>query len=309
MKFLVTGGAGFIASHIVDRLVNDGSQVVVVDDLSTGSEDNLNVKAKFYKMDIRSPELASVFEAEKPDYVSHHAAQASVIKALREPALDAQVNIEGSLNLIHLSQKYGVKKIVYASTGGALYGEPKYLPADENHPVNPLTPYGVSKHTVEHYLYLYDVNYGLNYTVLRYANVYGSRQNPRGEAGVIAIFTQKMLYGERPIIFGDGTATRDYVYIDDIVEANMLALDRGDRGIYNIGTNREASVNEIFYILKAELDYRLDPINEPKRAGEVQRICLTNDKAKAELRWIPKVKLEEGIKRTIRYYRGGAKKN
>ena len=308
MKFLVTGGAGFIASHIVDRLINEGNQVVVVDDLSTGSEGNLNAQAKFYKMDIRNPELASIFETEKPDYVSHHAAQGSVIKALREPALDAQVNIQGSLNVIQLSQKYGVKKIIYPSTGGALYGEPEYLPVDENHPVNPLTPYGVSKHTVEHYLYLYGANYALNYTVLRYANVYGPRQDPHGEAGVIAIFTQKMLDGERPIIFGDGAATRDYVYIDDIVEANMLALNRGDKGIYNIGSNRQTSVNEIFGLLKAESDFRLEPIREPKRVGEVQGIFLTNDKARAELGWTPKVELGEGVKRTVRYYRGRLEK-
>ena len=303
MKVLVTGGAGFIASHIVDRLVNEGNQVVVVDDLSTGSEDNLNAEARFCRMDIRSPELASVFETEKPDYVSHHAAQGSVIKALREPHLDAQLNIEGSLNVIHLSQKYGVRKIIYPSTGGALYGEPEYLPVDENHPVNPLTPYGVSKHTVEHYLYLYGVNYGLNYTVLRYANVYGPRQDPHGEAGVIAIFTQKMLDGERPIIFGDGTATRDYVYIDDIVDANMLALGRGDKGIYNLGSNRETSVNEIFNLLKAESDFELEPIHKPKRVGEVHRIFLMNNKAKAELGWIPRIELKEGIKRTVKYYR------
>jgi UDP-glucose 4-epimerase len=305
MKVLVTGGAGFIASHVVDRLINEDNQVVVVDDLSTGSEGNLNAEAKFCRMDIRSPELASIFETEKPDYVSHHAAQMLVARSLREPMLDCWLNIEGSINVIHLSQKYGVKKIIYASTGGALYGEPEYLPVDESHPVNPLAPYGASKHTVEHYLYIYGVNYGLNYTVLRYPNIYGPRQNPHGEAGVIAIFTQKMLNSERPIIFGDGSATRDYVYIDDIVEANMLALDRGDRVICNLGSNRETSVNEIFHLLKAEFDFRLEPIREPRRAGEVYRIFLTNEKAKAELGWTPKVELEEGIKRTVKHYRGG----
>ena len=237
MKVLVTGGAGFIASHVVDRLVSEGHEVVVVDDLSAGDENNLNAKAAFYRMDIRSPELASVFETEKPDIVDHHAAQALVVRSLREPMLDCWMNIEGSINIIHLSHRYGVKKIIYASTGGALYGEPEYLPVDEEHPVNPLAPYGASKHTVEHYLYMYGVNYGLNYTVLRYPNVYGPRQDPHGEAGVIAIFTQRMLDGQQPIIFGDGTATRDYVYIGDIVEANVLALDIGDRVICNLGSN------------------------------------------------------------------------
>lgn len=303
MKFLVTGGAGFIGSHIVDRLIDEGNQVVVVDDLSTGRQDNLNASAKFYKMDICSPELADVFEIEKPDYVSHHAAQISVIRSMREPALDVQLNILGSLNVIELSVKFGVRKIIYASTGGAIYGEPEYLPADEDHPVKPLAPYGINKHTVEHYLYLYGVNYGLNYTILRYANVYGPRQDPHGEAGVIAIFTQKMLSGQRPTIFGDGSSTRDYIYVGDVVSANMLALDHGDREIYNIATGRETSVNQLFSLLKDEFNFHCDPEYGPKRPGEVQRIFLTNDKAKAELGWIPKVALEEGIKKTVSYYR------
>ncbi len=303
MKFLVTGGAGFIASHVVDRLINEGYEVVIVDDLSTGSEENLNPDARFYKMDIRSPELASIFEDEKPDYVSHHAAQVLVARSLREPMLDCWLNIEGSINIIHLSQKYGVKKIIYASTGGALYGEPEYLPVDEDHPVNPLAPYGASKHTVEHYLYMYGVNNGLNYTVLRYPNIYGPRQNPHGEAGVIAIFTQKMLDSEQPIIFGDGTATRDYVYIDDIVDANMLAVTNGDRLICNLGSNKETSVNEIFDLLKEEFQFPLNPIRKPERVGEVYRICLTNERAKAELGWSPKISFEEGVRRTVKYYR------
>ena len=303
MKILVTGGAGFIASHVVDRLIDEGHQVVVVDDLSTGRNANLNPEARFYKIDICSPELASVFKTEKPDYVDHHAAQISVVRALREPVLDAQLNIMGSLNVIQLSQEHGVKKIIYASTGGAIYGEPEYLPADENHPVNPLTPYGISKHTVEHYLYLYSTIYGLDYTVLRYANVYGPRQDPHGEAGVVAIFTQKMLNGEQPTIFGDGTATRDYVYIGDIVEANILALEKGSRGIYNVANNRETSVNEIFDHLKAESGFPQDVIHGPARAGEVYRIFLTNDKIKAGMRWIPKVDMKEGMRRTVEYYR------
>ena len=304
MKFLVTGGAGFIGSNIVDRLISEGNQVVVVDDLSTGKESNLNTEARFYKMDIRNPELASIFETEKPSYVCHHAAQVSVVRSTREPILDARLNIEGSLNVIELSRKHGVKKIIYASTGGALYGEPEYLPADENHPINPLTPYGASKHAVEHYLYLYGVNYGLDYTILRYANVYGPRQDPHGEAGVVAIFTQKMMDGDRPIIFGDGTATRDYVYVGDVVEANILALNKGSKGFYNVASNKETTVNEIFHFLKAESYFQLAPLHEAKRVGEVQRIFLTNDKAKEELGWYPTVELEEGIKRTVEYYRG-----
>jgi UDP-glucose 4-epimerase len=303
MKILVTGGAGFIASHIVDRLIDEGHQVVVVDDMSTGRDENLNPEAKFYKMDICSPDLASVFEAEKPDYVNHHAAQISVVRALREPVLDAQLNIMASINLLQLSLEHGVKKVVYASTGGAIYGEPEYLPADESHPVNPLTPYGVTKHTVEHYLYLHGVNDGLDYTVLRYANVYGPRQDPHGEAGVVAIFTQKMLKGEQPTIFGDGTATRDYVYVGDIAEANILALNKGSRQIYNVASGKETSVNEIFSYLKAESDFPLDAIHGAERKGEVYRIFLTNDKIKAELGWTPKVEMKEGMRRTVEHYR------
>ncbi len=303
MKVLVTGGAGFIASHIVSRLISEGYEVVIVDDLSSGSVKNLHAEATFYKMDIRSPELASVFEEEQPDYVCHHAAQVLVARSLREPMHDCWLNIEGSINIIHLSQKYGVKKITYASTGGALYGEPEYLPVDESHPINPIAPYGISKHTVEHYLYMYGVNHDLNYTVMRYPNVYGPGQNPHGEAGVIAIFTQKMLDGEVPMIFGDGTATRDYVYIDDIVDGNMLALNKGDKLICNLGSNRGTSVNEIFDILKKEFDFKPEPIRKPARVGEIYKIYLTNEKAQAELGWTPKVTVEEGIRKTIDYYR------
>lgn len=303
MKFLVTGGAGFIASHIVDKLIEDDNQVVVIDDLSTGKEVNLNPKATFYKMDICSSEISSVFEKERPDYVNHHAAQISVVRSIREPELDVRLNIIGSLNIIEQSVKYGAKKFIYASTGGAIYGEPEYLPADEEHPVKPLAPYGIDKHTVEHYLYMYNVLYGLKYTILRYANVYGPRQDPHGEAGVIAIFSQKMLNGERPKIFGDGTATRDYVYVGDVVEANMIAIGQGDGGIYNIATNRETSVNELFSLLKNEFGFKQEAIYEDRRPGEVQRIYLTNEKAKKELGWSPKVSFEEGIKRTVAFYR------
>jgi len=303
MKFLVTGGAGFIASHIVDRLISEGHHVVIVDDMSSGKESNLNPKAKLYKMDICDPELESVFQTEKPDYVNHHAGQISVVRSVREPDFDVKVNILGSLNIIQLSQKYGVKKVIFISSGGTVYGEPEYLPADENHPTRPLCPYAIDKLTVEKYLYMYGIIYGLNYTVLRYSNVYGPRQDPHGEAGVVAIFTQKMMDGMKPTIFGDGTATRDYIYIDDIVEANMLAFERGDREIYNISANRETNVNEIFAILKSEFGFPEDAIHGDKRPGELQRIFLTNHKAKSELGWSPKISLEEGIKRTVQYYK------
>lgn len=303
MKFLVTGGAGFIASHIVDRLIEEGNDVVVIDDLSSGYEVNINPKAKFYRMDICSSEVESIFKTEKPDYVNHHAAQTSVTRSVREPQLDVRVNILGSLNLIEQSVKYNIKKFIYASTGGAIYGEPEYLPADENHPIKPLAPYGIDKHTVEHYLYMYNVQYGLKYTILRYANVYGPRQDPHGEAGVVAIFSQKMLKDELPTIFGDGTATRDYVYVGDVVEANMLSIDKGDNGIYNIATCVETSVNELFNMLKNITGFQNHPVYKDKRPGEVQRIYLSNDKAKHELGWIPKTILKDGLKITVNFFK------
>jgi UDP-glucose 4-epimerase len=304
MRYLVTGGAGFIASHIVDRLIKEGHHVAIVDNLSTGKESNLNPKAKLYKIDISDPGLETVFEAEKPDFVSHHAAQVSVVLSVRDPQFDVQTNIIGSLNLLQLCVKYNVKKLIFSSTGGAVYGEPEYLPADEKHPTKPLCPYAIDKLAFENYLYMYGVVYGFNYTVLRYANVYGPRQDPHGEAGVVAIFTQKILDGVQPIIFGDGKATRDYIFVEDIVDANMLAWEKGDKQIFNIGTGIETDVNEIFSHLKKEFGFPKDAIHSDNRPGELQRICIANAKAKAELGWSPKYTLEEGIKKTVKYYSG-----
>jgi len=210
MRILVTGGAGFIGSHVVDALIEEEHEVVVVDDLSTGKREHLHPRAKFYYLDIRDVRrLKEVFAAEHPEIVNHQAARANVRESMEKPVLYAEVNVIGSLNLLEMSQAYGVGKFIYASTGGAVYGEPEYLPADESHPINPLDPYGASKHFVEHYLYLYGVNYGLNYTILRYPNVYGPRQDPHGEAGVVAIFTGQMLKGGEPVINGSGEQERD----------------------------------------------------------------------------------------------------
>ncbi|MDO8690820.1 MAG: NAD-dependent epimerase/dehydratase family protein, partial [Dehalococcoidia bacterium] len=219
MKVLVTGGAGFIGSHVVDGLIAQGHRVVVVDNLSTGSRDNLNPQAFFYEVDIRSPQLVEVFAQERPDLVDHHAAQMSVNRSVQNPREDAEINVLGSLNVIECCRNFGVKKVVYISTGGAMYGEPQYLPCDEAHPINPLSPYGVTKHNAEHYLFTYRHLYGLNYTVLRYPNVYGPRQDPLGEAGVVAIFTGKMLEGQQAVINGSGEQERDFVYVADLVEA------------------------------------------------------------------------------------------
>jgi len=235
MKILVTGGAGFIGSHVVDAYLELGHEVVVVDNLSSGSIENLNPKAKFYEMDIRDSDIEDLFKNEKPDVVNHHAAQMDVRKSVEDPIYDADVNIIGSLNLLQNCIKYGVKKFIFASTGGAIYGEQDYFPADEEHPTRPLSPYGVAKLTVEKYLYFYKEVHGLNYVVLRYANIYGPRQNPHGEAGVVAIFTSKMLKGEQPVINGDGFQTRDYTFVGDVVRANVLALSYEKSDVFNIG--------------------------------------------------------------------------
>jgi UDP-glucose 4-epimerase len=303
-KILVTGGAGFIGSHVVDRLVCEGHQVVVVDNLSTGFKENLNREAKFHKMDIRDEKIETLFKKEKFEFVNHHAAQMDVRRSTREPEFDAEVNILGSLNLILNSVKYNVKKFIYASTGGAIYGEAEYLPVDEKHPVNPISQYGISKHTVEHYLYLYRELYGFNYTALRYPNVFGPRQNPEiNEAGVNSIFINAMLKGKTPTIFGSGEQLRDYTYIDDIVEANMLAFEKGNGEILNIGTGIGTSVNKIYKMLDKMLDFKEKPIYAAPRKGEIGRIYLDATKAKDVLGWEAKVSFEEGLKKTVEWWR------
>jgi UDP-glucose 4-epimerase len=302
-RFLVTGGAGFIGSHVVDRLIEQGHHVAVVDDLSTGSLKNVNPKAVFYETDIRSKDLGGIFEKEKPDFVNHHAAQMDVRRSVREPMFDADVNVLGSLNLIENCLKYDVKKIIYISTGGAVYGEPEYLPVDEEHPVKPLCQYGISKHTVEHYLYFYGQTYGMRYTVLRYPNVYGPRQNPHGEAGVNAIFIGKMLKGEVPSIFGDGEQLRDYVYVGDIVESNFAALDRGDGEACNIGSGIGTSVNQIYEKLQEIIGFSQPPIYAEARTGEIEKVYLESSRALRELGWSAQVTFDEGLRRTVEWFK------
>ena len=302
-KFLVTGGAGFIGSHLVDRLIEEGHHVAIADDLSTGSLENVNPRAAFYETDIRNADLNGVFEKEKPDFVSHHAAQMDVRRSVREPIFDADVNILGSINLIENCLRHSVDKIIYISTGGAVYGEPDYLPVDEEHPIRPLCQYGISKHTVEHYLYFYGHTYGIRYTVLRYPNVYGPRQNPFGEAGVNAIFIGKMLRKEVPTIFGDGEQLRDYVYVSDIVEANLAALQRGDGQTYNIGSGIGTSVNHIYEKLQHIIGFSAPPIYSEPRTGEIQRTYLEASKAQRELGWRAQIGLDEGLRQTVEWFR------
>ena len=302
MRVLVTGGAGFIGSHIVDSLVKRGAEVVVIDDFSTGSENNINASAKLYRISINSDQIKEIFELEKPQIVIHLAAQTVVTKSISSPVMDAEINILGSLNVIMNCALFKVRKIIYSSSC-ALYGTPEYLPVDEKHPINPLSPYGVSKHTVEHYLYQHQYLYDLSYIVLRYANVYGPRQNPQGEGGVVAIFSGKLLAGEQPTIFGDGNKTRDYVYVDDIVRANLLAMESEKTGIYNIGSGIETCDQTVFDAISRECNYSHPPKYADERPGEIKKIYLNSSLAAEHLGWKPLVGLEEGIGKAVKYYR------
>lgn len=304
MRILVTGGAGFIGSNVADRFVALGHDVAVFDDLSSGFREFVHPKAKLYVGDLADAAAVEAAIADfRPDVVDHHAAQIDVRKSVIDPAYDARVNILGTLGLLQSCVAHGVKKFVYASTGGALYGEGRQLPAPEEHPVNPESPYGASKHTVEHYLYIWKLLHGLDYTVLRYPNVYGPRQNPHGEAGVNAIFIGLMLAGQAPKIFGDGSAVRDYLFVDDVVEANVLALSGGSGEMVNIGTGVGTSVNDIVRELKAITGFAGEAIHLPARPGEVQRIYLDASKAKRVLGWAPKVSFREGLEKTVEWSR------
>jgi len=290
LKILVTGGAGFIGSHIVDILIENGHDVSILDNLSTGSEKNLNSSAKFIKGDILDKNL----NLTGFDCVIHEAAQINVRKSVEDPVFDANINILGTINILEKMKEYGIKKIIFSSSGGAVYGEPVYLPVDEKHSVNPLSPYGLSKFCAEEYIKLYNRLYGIEYCILRYSNVYGERQDPLGEAGVISIFIDKMKKGEIPVIYGNGNQTRDFVNVKDVARANLMALDWKNE-IVNIGSGNETSVNELFNIISSEVGFDKNPIYEKEREGEVYRIYIDYSKARG-LGWKPEVKLTHGIK-------------
>ena len=304
MKILVTGGAGFIGSNLVDALIKKGNGVVVVDNLYMGKTENINPEARFYLMDIRSKELAKLFEAEKIEVVYHQAAQMDVRKSVEDPMFDADVNVSGTLNLLQNSVNHNIKRFLFASTGGAIYGEQDYFPADEKHPTRPCSPYGITKLTVEKYLYYYNLVFNLNYTILRYANVYGPRQNPHGEAGVVAIFIKKMKANEQPVINGEGTQTRDFVFVDDVVRANLSALDHGINDIFNVGTEIETDVNEIFKEINGLIGNNLPEKHVPAKEGEQLRSVISFEKTKKLLGWEPQVDLETGLKKTVGYFDG-----
>jgi UDP-glucose 4-epimerase len=301
-KILVTGGAGFIGSHLVNRLVEARHQVVVIDNLSTGFKSNLDPKAKFYRLNINSNTIGKIFGAEKFDYVFHFAAQIDVRKSLENPVEDAGANILGSLNLLRYCQKHRVKKIIFASTGGAIYGEQNYFPADEKHPEYPVSPYGVAKLAVEKYLNFYKEVYGMAYVALRFGNVYGPRQNPKGDSGVVAIFSEKLLNNQPLTIYGDGKQTRDYVFVEDVVQAAVSGLNVKAVGAYNIGTGRETSVIELYRIMKKKSGSNSPVKFAPPRKGEQSRSCLDCSWAKKELGWNHRFNLEEGLDRTLRNY-------
>lgn len=302
MKILVTGGAGFIASQIADAYLKEGHEVYILDNLSTGFLKNVNPKAQFVQADISSASLIKLFEQVKFDVVNHHAAQIDVRKSVNDPVFDANTNILGTINLLQTSIKTGVKKFMFASTGGAIYGEQDYFPADEKHPTNPVSPYGITKLSIEKYLYFYKNEYGLKYTILRYANVYGPRQNPFGEAGVVAIFTNKLIRNENPIINGDGRQTRDYVFVEDVVNANLITLKDDSSEIYNVGTGSETSVNELFTKLNNIAGNKAAEKHGPAPKGEQARSVISSEKLFITFKWKPSITIEEGLKKTFEFF-------
>ncbi len=303
MKILVTGGAGFIASHIADAFIEEGHTVFILDNLLSGFEKNINPKAEFIKKDIRDKSLSELFDKEKFDLVNHHAAQMDVRRSVADPAFDADTNIIGTINLLQNAVKYNVKKFMFASTGGAIYGEQEYFPADEKHPMAPLSPYGISKLAVEKYLFFYNAQYKLKYSILRYANIYGPRQNPHGEAGVVAIFSKKLINGVQPVINGDGKQTRDYTFVKDVVKANLLALNDTASDIYNVGTGKETDVNELFNMINDLAGNGQEEKHGPAMPGEQLRSVITSRKLKEKFGWSPSTTIQEGLKSTVKYFK------
>jgi UDP-glucose 4-epimerase len=302
MKILVTGGAGFIGSNIVDAYIGQGHDVTIVDDLSSGKKANVNPRAQFHAMDIRDPNISSLFEKSSFEVVNHHAAQIDVRKSVQDPFLDASINILGTLRLLECCRAYAVKKIIFSSSGGTIYGECRQGPATEESPERPESPYGFSKAGAETYIRFYGSMFGIGYTILRYSNVYGPRQDPHGEAGVVAIFAGKLLAGQPVTIFGTGQQVRDYVYVKDVVEANLAALSKGTNDTFNIATQQPTSVNALYEIMSRLAPKASPPTHAAARAGELTTSVLNHAKAARGLGWTPKRTLEQGLAETYQYF-------
>jgi UDP-glucose 4-epimerase len=302
MKILVSGGAGFIGSHVVDVYIEAGHEVVIVDDLSSGRLANINPKARFYKVDMRSPEMRGIIASEKPEVINHHAAQIDVRLSMKDPQHDADLNILSPIKLAELAIEFGVRKFIHISSGGAVYGEPVYLPCDEKHPVKPVCFYGASKYTFELYLYIFKESFGLDYSIIRYPNVYGPRQDPNGEAGVVAIFTGQMLRNQPVTINGTGEQVRDFVFVRDCARANLLVINSGSGKVYNLGCNHGTTINQVFSHLKNITNYSREAAYGPAKPGETFKIYLDASLAEKELGWCPTVDLEAGLTSTVKYF-------
>lgn len=303
MKILVTGGAGFIGSHVVDAYVAAGHEVAVVDNLSSGKKSNLNLQAKFYYLDIADSGLDDVFAEFKPKLVNHHAAQISVPLSVDDPLADAHTNIVGFLNLMTQCRRHQVEKVIYVSSGGVVYGEPEQLPASETYPLQPASPYGIAKYSGELYLKFFAAQCGIKYVTLRYSNVYGPRQIPHGEAGVVSIFIQTLLADKAPTIFGDGNCVRDYVFVEDVMNANVKAVEKGENVALNIATGIPSNVNELYRLVREALHMDLEALSGPPRRGDLRSNYLDASLADEVLGWKPKVTLPEGIARTAQYFK------
>ncbi len=302
MKILITGGAGFIGSHLADSFLSEGHDVFIVDDLSSGNAAYVDPRVGFYKINLCDPNIARLFEAQRFDVLCHHGAQINVRASVADPANDVEVNVKGLINLMEAGRKNGLQKVILASTGGAIYGEPDYVPQDEMHIERPLSPYGIDKLVSEHYLYFYLKTYGIPYVALRYANVYGPRQNPHGEAGVVAIFAESLLAGRQPRIYGDGRQTRDFVFVGDVVRANLKALQHSESGSFNIGTGIETDINEVYDILADLTGFERPALREPGKPGEQRRSVLDHKLAKEKLGWTPQVSIREGLSQTVEWF-------
>jgi UDP-glucose 4-epimerase len=299
MKILVTGGAGFIGSHVAEAYVAAGHEVHVLDDLSHGRRENVPSSVPLHVLDVRSAQVRALLQQERFNVVNHHAAQIDVRRSVEDPVLDAELNIMGSLNLLQACREAGVAKFIFASSGGAVYGEPRYLPVDEDHPIEPVSPYGLSKYVVEQYVRLFAALSGMRYVILRYPNVYGPRQDPLGEAGVVAIFAARMLAGRPVCIYGSGEQERDFLHVRDCARANVLALERGECCVLNLGTAQGTSINALFSLMAGLTGYSLSPVYRPARPGETMRMALSYARARALLGWEPRVPLAEGLRETV----------